>query len=63
MVKMKKKLINQLNTGFQIIYKVSQANCWCRSCLKISKKLQRCSKCKVCFYCNDICQIRDWKKS
>ena len=59
--KYEKKLIQQLNIGFQVLYKVSQANNWCRSCLKISNNLNRCSKCKTCFYCDEICQQRDWK--
>ena len=55
------KLIKQLNLGFKVVFDVSNANNWCRSCLKISDNLNRCSKCKVCFYCDKICQHRDWK--
>jgi len=34
---------------------------FCCSCFKKSKKMKRCSVCKMAFYCSVECQKRDWK--
>ena len=32
----------------------------CSHCLRERKELSRCSQCKVMFYCDKQCQVRDW---
>lgn len=34
----------------------------CNYCDKLLEKINRCSRCKLSFYCNRTCQKKDWKK-
>ena len=33
----------------------------CASCGKMAKKMSRCTKCKMSYYCNRECQKKNWK--
>jgi hypothetical protein len=55
------RLVEQLNQGFQVIYKVVSSIKWCRYCLKTDGAMISCNRCKVCKYCSEECKNRDWK--
>ena len=60
MVKYKAGDVIQQDKPFVHVLNLSERGKRCDHCFTSSPKLQRCSRCKVKFYCSKACQAEDW---